>query len=240
MVEQQQVNERQNNIAMVSNKDLFRLGKVNNYPYTRFFYYYYYYYSCHLFVCVCVCGVCFLFMVAAFSCFCTCFYSSAWFHRYKRSKHNWLNQHLSSSNRFIYIIKKKNIAHDPFSFNMYVSYILCSFVSLNLARFCLFLILMTLITYKCLSICPMLLPKRTTCARIVTYMRIMKSSFVVLVSFISFFFFITLHFFLLKKTQVLKKSIRDGDINWMNKFIKFCKENRLALVIRLFLFARDW
>jgi hypothetical protein len=33
----QKVNERQNNRAMVSNKDLFRLGKVENNPYTRFF-----------------------------------------------------------------------------------------------------------------------------------------------------------------------------------------------------------
>lgn len=47
----QQVNERQNNIAMVSNKDLFRLGKVKNNPYTRFFFIILVTYLC---ACVCV------------------------------------------------------------------------------------------------------------------------------------------------------------------------------------------
>lgn len=115
------------------------------------------------------------------------------------------------------------------SLHMYVSY-----VPLNQARFCL-LLLLTFISYLSVYLCPPHVEHKRT-MRIVTYMRIMKSSFVVFVSFVFlllllFLFswvFFSLHlffllFFLLKKTSI--KGRRCGDRNWMNNFIvSICKE----------------
>jgi len=134
-------NERQNSKPMVSYKDLFRLGKVKNNPYTRFFY------SCHLYVCVF---------------FSWLLLSHVFVHAFIRlldfivinGVNTMTKQHLSSSNQIIY--KEKDRSFSFVILNLWRLRFLCSlffFFLLNLARFCL-LLSMTLIMCECLSICP--------------------------------------------------------------------------------------
>lgn len=125
------------------------------------------------------------------------------------------NTHFNSNRSFL-------LLWSSFSLTLYV--FLCSCFPTNLARFC-FLLLMTLIIYQCVSSSlSYVLHKRTI--RIVTYMRIMKSSFVVFVSLslsaslfsLEFFFFFSWLFFFAKK-QVLKRHTR-----WWHKLNEYAQK----------------